>query len=92
MDAEPELTKTIIHLPKLMDIEEFFAAWSHVVMQVREISKGSTGNQGSILNMEHDAIPVANKLLLLAKDMPMLVARKNNTNAPGGCKYFKISF
>ena len=49
------------------------------------------GCQGNKLNVEQDVVPVFNKLPLLPENLPMFVARKNNPNAPEGCKDFKIN-
>ena len=40
--------------------------------------------------MEQDVVPIFNELPLLPENLPVFVARKNNSNAPGGYKDFKI--
>ena len=91
MDPDPESTKIMLLLPKLTDIEEMFIARVHVVMKVYRLSKGVAGCQGNMLNVEQDVVPVFNKLPLLPENLPTFVARKNNPNAPGDYKDFKIN-
>ena len=91
MDPDPEQTKIMLQLPNLRDVEEMFIARVHIVMKVHRLSKGAIDHQGNMLNMEQDLIAVIDKLTLLPEDFPMFDARKENPNAPGGCKDFNIN-
>ena len=66
-------------------------AMSRTETKVRKLPKERIGFQDSMLSIEQGIISMINKIILLPVDLTTFVASKNNPNAPGRCKCFKIN-
>ena len=90
MGPDPELTKIMLYLPKLRDIEDIFAVRTHIVMKVYQIRKGTISYQGNTLNVEKYIIAFIYALPLLPDFFPMFVARKNYPNSQADINISKL--
>jgi hypothetical protein len=91
-DADPfPPNKRHIVLPRpLTDIEEMVIARAFPIMKIYCLKNGQTALQGNILNVEQDVRQLFNRLPLRLSNLPAIVVRKPDGQAPQGYREFKV--